>query len=335
MENVKLSIVIPIYNIASYIERCVLSIIRQVSIKDDIEILLIDDGSTDDSNVICDRLAKEFNHIIVLHKYNGGLSDARNYGLKRVTGDYVWFVDGDDYVADDALCEISKVLYQTKPDIINIAYEKIFSDGKIEPYIPIIDKPNLLHRGIEMLAILGAIPTWTNIFNRNFLLKYNLFFVKNLVHEDFEFGIRSYALAQTVVFLRTPLYKYMCQRPGSIMNTVSSRSPIGYASNASSIHQFISDHNFTIEEKDIIMRTVAKGVIFSFERLSLTNSAEFKKVIRYYKGNKRNIADALMQYTFFYKLIGLIFRISPFIAYKLFTMTRRFMNICYGREAVV
>lgn len=99
----KVSFIIPVYKVAGYIEQCVKSIISQ-SYKD-IEVLLVDDGSPDECPAICDRLAEEYDSVKAFHKSNGGLSDARNYGLQYATGDYVAFVDSDDYWDNDRCLE--------------------------------------------------------------------------------------------------------------------------------------------------------------------------------------------------------------------------------------
>ena len=95
----KISIIVPVYNVEQYLERCVESLMNQ-SYKN-IEILLINDGSTDNSGKLCDEIAKRDSRIAVYHKENGGLSDARNYGVDKATADFVGFVDSDDYVDED------------------------------------------------------------------------------------------------------------------------------------------------------------------------------------------------------------------------------------------
>ena len=96
------SIIVPVYNVDKYLERCVNSIIQQ-SYRN-LEIILVDDGSTDNSGTICDTYKEKDDRIIVIHKENGGLSDARNAGIKIFTGEYVTFIDSDDYVSLDMIC---------------------------------------------------------------------------------------------------------------------------------------------------------------------------------------------------------------------------------------
>ena len=104
----KISIIIPVYNSTLYLKQCVESILAQTY--HNFEILLVDDGSTDDSPMLCDEYAQKDDRIVTIHKQNGGTSDARNVGLEKASGDYITFMDNDDYWSDpDALCDIIKV----------------------------------------------------------------------------------------------------------------------------------------------------------------------------------------------------------------------------------
>ena len=113
----KISIVLPIYNVEKYLPDCINSIIDQKS-SDECEIILVNDGSTDNSPSLCDAYASEYSNIKVFHKKNGGLSDTRNYGLKYATGEYILFVDSDDCLCQNALSEFNKELELSNPDII-------------------------------------------------------------------------------------------------------------------------------------------------------------------------------------------------------------------------
>ena len=122
----KLSIIIPVYNTESYIDRCVNSLIRQI--KPDIEILLIDDGSTDNSKQICDTYAGKYEYIKVFHKANGGLASARNKGINEATGQYITFLDSDDWLDNDALTEFLSIIDAFEPDMIGFGSKR--SNGK-------------------------------------------------------------------------------------------------------------------------------------------------------------------------------------------------------------
>lgn len=109
------SVVIPVYNVKDFLEKCIESVVQQTY--KNIEILLIDDGSTDGSDVICDKYCKKDNRIKVFHKKNGGLSDARNYGISKSTGKFITFIDSDDYVSDDYVEYLYELLIENKTNI--------------------------------------------------------------------------------------------------------------------------------------------------------------------------------------------------------------------------
>ena len=131
----KISVIIPTYNVERYLSTCIEGITNQ-SYKN-IEIILVDDGSNDTSGEICDRYAQKDDRILVIHKKNGGLSDARNVGIKKASGEYIVFVDSDDFLCDKHFfSEVVKRIQLTKPDVLNYVYVKYFNEGKrIVPYI--------------------------------------------------------------------------------------------------------------------------------------------------------------------------------------------------------
>ena len=126
----KLSIIIPIYNVERYLNKCIDSVINQNY--DDYEVLLIDDGSIDYSGKICDRYSKEYSFIKTFHKSNSGLSDARNYGITRATGEYIIFVDGDDFLQENVLSKIAEYLKQNKCEIMITRLVESFENENIE-----------------------------------------------------------------------------------------------------------------------------------------------------------------------------------------------------------
>ena len=110
MKEPKISIIIPVYNVEKYLERCIKSVLNQDY--KNLEIYLVDDGSTDNSGYLCDYYAEMDNRIKVIHKINGGLSSARNAALEKVSGKYVTFIDSDDYVSKNYISILYKTLYE-------------------------------------------------------------------------------------------------------------------------------------------------------------------------------------------------------------------------------
>lgn len=202
----KFSIIVPIYKVEEYIERCVTSLIEQTY--PNIEIILVDDGSPDNCPKICDNYAKKDSRIKVIHKVNGGLSDARNAGLKIATGDYIIFVDSDDYVNKN-MCE--QMLEYAKKNYDVIIGDAIVEGGKINLEHICTDK---VLSGKEYLLYAhesqkAPMAVWLNIYNRDFLNKNRLRFKYGILHEDEEFTPRVFLKARSVFVTKIPFYHYI------------------------------------------------------------------------------------------------------------------------------
>lgn len=224
MNNKKLAFILPIYNVEAYLEECIESILKQAT--KDIEIILVDDGATDTSGQICDNYAQKYDFIKVVHKENGGLSSARNAGLKVVTAEYVSFIDSDDRIADGSLKEIINYINDGGCDLCFMQAIKFYPDGTSED----------LGDGINGLAINGKTLTeqmnylssrpkfpgssCTKIYKREFIVRNDLHFPYDRRYsEDLGFVINSMYLAQSIHCLDFPFYEYRQNRVGSITNT--------------------------------------------------------------------------------------------------------------------
>ncbi|MBQ9140417.1 MAG: glycosyltransferase family 2 protein [Lachnospiraceae bacterium] len=133
MNTPLISVVIPVYNIEEYLERCVDSVCKQTYTN--LEIILVDDGSTDNSGVLCDRLAKHDNRIKVFHKTNGGSSSARNLGIANATGEFVGFVDSDDFISSNMYELLYQAVKSYQADIAQVGRDEIDAEGKALPNI--------------------------------------------------------------------------------------------------------------------------------------------------------------------------------------------------------
>ena len=127
-----ISVIVPIYNVEKYLERCVESIINQTY--KNLEIILVDDGSPDNCPQMCDDYAKKDSRIKVVHKKNGGLSDARNAGMKVATGEYVSFIDSDDYISLDFYETLLETIVDNDSDIVECSVVKFYENGKFDEY---------------------------------------------------------------------------------------------------------------------------------------------------------------------------------------------------------
>lgn len=214
------SIIVPVYNVEEYLERCIESLINQTM--RDIEIILVDDGSPDRCPEICEAYARKDNRIRVLHKSNGGLSDARNAGIHIANGDYIFFVDSDDYIELDA-CERFAKYTELGCDIL---IGDVIVEGGRQRFTHIPDK-NIIFTGMEYLerafdAKKAPMAAWLNVYRKEYLLCNNLFFKYGILHEDEQFTPRAFLNASSIVVTDVVFYHYII-RPNSIMTNPDKR----------------------------------------------------------------------------------------------------------------
>lgn len=216
MEN-KISVIIPIYNVEKFVVKCIESVINQTY--ENLEIILVDDGSLDMCPKICDEYSKKDNRILVVHKKNGGLSDARNAGLDIATGDFVIFVDSDDFIEHD-LCERCINLFDEDVDIIAYKFrrvyddhiEKIEADESVSKYV----QPDIGRIYIERNIITHMVSD--KMFRRS--LFDNVRFIKNRLAEDLAICYKLIGKAHSVVLYNKVFYNYYT-RNNSIMGSNS------------------------------------------------------------------------------------------------------------------
>ena len=214
------SIIVPVYKVEEYLERCVDSLLNQTM--RDIEIILVDDGSPDRCPDMCDYYAQRDNRIRVIHKANGGLSDARNAGIRIARGDYIVFVDSDDYIDSDA-CERFAEYTKLGCDIL---IGGAIVEGGDQNFAHISDK-DVVFSGMEYLKRAfqvqkAPMAAWLNIYRREYLLCSNIFFKYGILHEDEQFTPRAFMNAVTVIVTDIIFYHYVI-RANSIMTSPDKR----------------------------------------------------------------------------------------------------------------
>lgn len=213
-----ISVIVPVYNVESYLNRCIESLVRQTYKY--LEIILVDDGSLDGCPHICDKWSERDNRIHVIHKTNGGLSSARNAGLKVAKGEYIAFLDSDDWIhtkfiehlyitikdykVDIAACDICQVYTEKQDEKINKLSVKIYStEEALETLI----------NGETFRAV-----AWNKLYHKNMLIGEQ--FETGRYHEDEFFTYRIMAKTNKLAYVDEKLYYYF-QRKGSIMNSIS------------------------------------------------------------------------------------------------------------------
>ncbi len=211
MMNYKVSIIVPLYNVGSYIKSCIDSVIQQ-DMDDAVQIIMVDDGSSDDSLAIAKGLALEYHTITVISQENKGLGGARNTGLLNAEGEYVLFLDADDVLAANSLSKLIEIADQNQAEILEFSAKGINAEGQTVYHIS--NKTTSPKNGrAYYLAVRYMNSACNKLYHLNFLKKYHLFFKERIFIEDFEFNTRVFANAERVVatdlvgayFLQTPL----------------------------------------------------------------------------------------------------------------------------------
>lgn len=224
-KHINYSIVVPVYNVKEYLEECIKSLVNQTYKA--YEIILVDDGSNDGSSDLCDMYAEKYSCVKVFHKTNGGLSDARNYGISKVSGEYMIFVDSDDYIDTNTLQTYFQVcLKNDNPDLLIDQSNYAFSDGKIRSDDYYNYKVFGKKSGKEaFLTLSSGGPLWSpcaKCYNVEYWRKHGFQFTKGIYAEDLDLIYKVIYLADTVVM--TPgMYYYREKREGSISNTINKK----------------------------------------------------------------------------------------------------------------
>lgn len=220
----KFSVIVPVYNVEKYLSKCLVSILNQTY--RDFELILVDDGSTDNSSRICDHYESSDDRIKVIHKKNGGLSSARNEGIKYSSGDYIIFVDSDDYwSSNDLLTYVADNTFDKKNrNIVAWGYEKVRDDNyKCNQHID-IQKYNInddykyLIKSNKIFASAWYLALPRIMFESN-----DLFFEENVVSEDIEWFARVLLKMSDIIYLDGKFYAYR-QRKGSISNVTTEKT---------------------------------------------------------------------------------------------------------------
>lgn len=219
-----ISVIVPVYNVERYLEKCVMSIVRQTY--RNLEIILVDDGSTDNSPALCDELAKKDDRIVVIHKENGGLSSARNAGIDVARGDLIGFVDSDDYIDPEMYEKMHRALTSEGADLCICGYQKVDEQGEPLSKSIAVLKDEVLTKE-ECFARLFDNNGWlyviapTKLYERSLLD--GLRFEKGMLHEDEFFVHHLFGRVTRAVTISDRLYFYL-ERSGSIMNSISAKN---------------------------------------------------------------------------------------------------------------
>lgn len=209
-----ISVIVPVYNVKEYLPRCVASIMQQTY--QNLEIILVDDGSTDGTEQLCEKLAEKEQRIRVFHKQNGGSSSARNFGLKKALGAYVAFVDSDDYIEPDMYERLMNAILEWHTDIAQIGRDEVEVDGSRRPDICVPPQKDCFLSSEEFMKELllhkGDCSFCTKLMKRELLE--NRQFPEGVLNEDFHLLIQMLPHIEGIASLCGQTY-HVCYRIGS------------------------------------------------------------------------------------------------------------------------
>lgn len=301
----KFSIIIPVYNVEKYIEKCLDSIFNQ-TLKD-FEVIVVNDGTKDKSI----ELIKNYD-IKIINQKNQGLSAARNRGVKEATGEYLLFLDSDDYLEKDTLKELNKS-FKNNPDIVRFQIREVYENGKIINYeeIPFDNKS-----GVEAFKLITKYHfvenAWCYAIKRKYYLEEKFSFRVGTYHEDFGLMPLVILKANKVNSISYIGYNYI-QRQGSIMNIKD------YNKTKKKVEDFYNHYLFLLEEakKTNLDTTYFKSFISNSIILKITelNNHDYKKYKKILKEEK--VYDNLVSDSILRKIKKKIISISPKLYYKL------------------
>lgn len=293
------SIVVPVYNVEKYLKRCVDSIMLQTL--QDIEIILVDDGSTDSSGKLCDELVKLDRRIRVIHKENGGLSSARNAGMWIARGKYIGFVDSDDTILNTMYEELANLIQQYQCDFVMCDYERILADGSkhiksLEIDSGFYDKQKIVEQ-IYPDLIMGRnldygplLSVWHCLYNLEFLKKNNVSFDEEVRwSEDNIFSAFVGYYARSFYYLKNKgLYQYY-QNPGTITTSYRKDAWKVYCTMNEHLTEFfekVAEYNFDKQLKLHIIYYACNCIAMESKRETKESIRKIKKNLSDYRLKK-------------------------------------------------
>ena len=287
MEDIAISIIIPVFNIESYIKDCLSSVINQ-DIRN-IEIICINDCSTDNSLKILNEMKKIDDRIIILnHDKNKGLSEARNTGTLKSKGEYLLFLDGDDFLVNDSLKQVLKDIEDLKLDIIRYNFMYFYTDKNV--YVEnkrYKIKSSKLLTGMELFGQLYDNDdykpmAWLSIYRREFINENKIYFLNGILHEDVEFTPRVLVKAKKTKLSNTNLVVYRI-RENSITTTVNPKKNKDLLYIVKELKDMVDEEVLEQKVKGKLYSLIASNLLFIINNMSYEDISYYNREIKYSK----------------------------------------------------
>ena len=318
----KLSIIIPVYNVEKYVEKCIRSCENQNISKEDYEVVVVNDGSPDGSLVIVERLAKEYPNIKIISQNNQGLSGARNTGFMAAKGEYVWFVDSDDWIEKDCLANIISLL--NGEDVLAMGYILAHDDvslNRVHDY-----KKKEQCSGWQLLNRENITQAQFYISRREFLLNNDLSFYPGIFHEDSEYTPRMLYKARTVTFLDKPVY-FFYKRPNSITTSLNPKKAFDRVIIARNLHEYeLATRHECKKRFDDKICQVFNCALDEIEKCSSSEQEKFNTLL--YE-NKELLMHFVNSPRFRHKVQGVLFMAFPHHVLQIHNNMNKWKCLCH------
>lgn len=276
MDNIDLSIIVPVFNVEGYLKRALDSILMQSS-PINYEIVLIDDGSSDNSGAICDEYQNNFPNVFVSHIENNGVSEARNLGISLSRGNYLYFMDPDDFLSDDFFEQICPNL-NGKWNVLCFGYNEIKENNNTilscrshsYQHLGLLKKEEFRNDFIDLFKTDMMYNVWSRIYNKEFILKNNIKFPSRPIGEDTLFNFQVYQHLDNILFIDSTLYNYIAGRSGSALTEFNPRRIEIQLDELQALQKLLDQ--FQIEDDTLIQEIKTKIVVsaaFQISNLSL------------------------------------------------------------------
>lgn len=281
MNNVTLSIIIPVYNVEGYLRRCLKSILKQNTLID-YEIILVDDGSTDTSGRICDEFQSHFPNIQVKHITNSGVAVARNLGMSLAKGKLLYFVDPDDYLTESFFIELAPYINDNW-DVLCFGFNEVKEKDMVAiscrahrySKIGILTHEDFTNNFVNFFRTDMMYNVWSRIYKKDFILEHGIEFPKKSIGEDTLFNFQVYKHLETIRFIEPCLYNYVAGRSGSALTVFNPVRIEIQLNELAELKQLLK--KFHIEDYSLLKEIKTKIIVSSaFQIANLEDTKKYK-----------------------------------------------------------
>lgn len=266
MKEPKISVVVPVYNAEKYLPLCLDSILAQTY--ENFEVICVDDGSTDGSGNVLDKYAAEDARINVIHQKNGGVSAARNSGLKLASGDYIYFMDSDDFIRPEWFAYAVEVIAEYEPDCVMCDYREMADYEPMTDALPPV-KAQKIEKPFEVFILRKSLidASVCNKMYKATLLGKQVFTQDIVYAEDLWFNLEFLAKAQTFYYLPQPMYGYIRRDNSITTSNFNERKAKGFLTFCANVQKYFGQTPYFAVMRDNIANLNLKFVLKNMQRL--------------------------------------------------------------------